>query len=83
LTSTVLSTAIVAINNRRKTKADIFEGYADRLEKRIDKLEKRTNVLEQRDIVFTETIGKAYRCPQRNDCPVVDYLTQHPLPEKQ
>lgn len=59
-----------------------YDGYAGRLENRIVRLEERVDFLERRDMIFESAVSCAYRCEYDGTCPVLTYLSEHPLPSK-
>lgn len=61
--------------------SDHYDSYADRLEERIDKLEHRQDMSERRESIFKSAIACAYRC-ECGECPVLEYLSSHPIPEE-
>lgn len=60
---------------------DHYDNYAERLETRIQRLEQRQDMSERREGIFKSAIACAYRCACK-ECPVLEYLAKHPLPEK-
>lgn len=89
LGSSVLSSMLTLIANKGKRAAETdgtvsehYDTYANRLERRQDSLEKRVERLENRDSIFDRAVACAYRCDNRAECPVLDFLRRHPLPSK-
>ena len=80
--SSVLTVLVQNIFQKRKNKADIYELYTTRLEKRMDKMERRQDRFDMRDDILTSAISCSYRCSHSDECPVLDYLSRNPLPEK-
>ncbi len=56
--------------------------FVKTFERRIERLSDRVARLETRDAIFDRATAHAYRCKGREECPVLRYLEQHPLPSK-
>lgn len=85
LGSSVLTTLISALFNRKKTNAEIGDAYADRLERRIKTLEERVDLYEMRNSISMSAINCAYACDNKDDdgfCPVLKHIELHPIPQE-
>lgn len=85
LGSSVLTTLISALFNRKKTNAEIGDAYADRLERRIKTLEERVDLYEMRNSISMSAINCAYACDNKDDdgfCPVLKHIELHPIPSE-
>ena len=83
LGSSVLTTLISALFNRKKTDAEIGDAYADRLERRIKTLEERVDLYEMRNSISMSAINCAYACENKGQddfCPVLKHIELHPIP---
>ena len=83
LGSSVLTTLISALFNRKKTNAEIGDAYADRLERRIKTLEERVDLYEMRNSISMSAINCAYACENKGQddfCPVLKHIELHPIP---
>lgn len=85
LGSSLLSTVVTLLFNRKKDKQEMEFNYTDKLENRLEKLERRVETLEFRDNVYSSATACAHACrlPEDYNCPVLFYLETHPVPEKQ
>lgn len=85
LGSSVLTTLISALFNRKKTNAEIGDAYADRLERRIKTLEERVDLYEMRNSISMSAINCAYACDNKDNdgfCPVLKHIELHPIPQE-
>jgi hypothetical protein len=85
LGSSVLTTLISALFNRKKTNAEIGDAYADRLERRIKTLEERVDLYEMRNSISMSAINCAYACDNKDSdgfCPVLKHIELHPIPQE-
>lgn len=83
LGSSVLSTVVNSLINRKKNNQEVEFNYQEKLEIRIEKLEKRLDKFELRDNIYTSATACANGCKQVPNCPVLDYLKVHPVPDKE
>lgn len=84
LGSSVLSVLATALVNHKTAKQEREFNYADKLEQRLEKLERRVERFELRDNIYSSATACANSCKVADDkCPVLLYLENHPIPEKE
>lgn len=90
LGSSVVSTAVSALINRPKTKAESHKidtesnmAYMDRVEHRLNHIYEKLEIYEERDAIHASAISCAHRCHIPDDeCPVLTFIHNHPIPHK-
>lgn len=82
--SSVLSVLATAWVNRKAEKQNREFNYAEKLENRLEKLERRVERFEIRDNIYSSATACANSCRVADEkCPVLLYLSTHPIPEKE
>lgn len=81
--SSALSTLLSSWLNRKNEKQTREFNYQERLEARMEKLEHRLDRFEMRDTVYSSATACANACANADGCPVLAYLQDHPVPEKE
>lgn len=85
--SSVLTIVVSALVNRKNNKQAREFNYADKLEARVEKLERRVDRFEMRDSIYSSATACANGCRKITDapdgCPVLHFLDQHPVPDKE
>ena len=90
LGSSVVSTAVAALINRPKTKAESNRintetdmSYMERVEHRLNHIYEKLELYEERDAIHASAISCAHRCHiPDEECPVLTFLNNHPVPHK-
>lgn len=82
--SSALGVLVKALVDRKSNNQQIEFNYQAKLEERIEKLERRLDVFEVRDNIYSSAIACTYACKSNpGECPALNYIKGHPVPEKQ